>query len=298
MNLLGPGRARQVVTHVAFVIIAIICLYPLALVIGISFSSEQSIATHGFKLVPAQTSLTAYRFVLRESDAIIRAYVITIIVTGLGTVFSTLVIALYAYPLSRKDFPQRRLFSFIAFFTMLFSGGLVPWYMVCVQLLHLKNTIWALILPYTMNAWYVLIMRTFYKTNVPDSIIESARIDGAGEYTIFFRIIISLAKPGLATIALFNTIVFWNDWWLPLMLVNDPAWFNLQYLMYRVQMNIQYLSTMAGSTSGVTGEILRRLPSRTAQMAMAILSIGPIVLAYPFFQKYFVKGITIGSLKE
>ena len=138
---------------------------------------------------------------------------------------------------------------------MLFSGGLVPWYIVCVELLHLRNNIWALFLPYTMNAWYVLIMRTFYKTNVPDSIIESAKIDGAGEYTIFFRIIISLAKPGLATIALFNTIVFWNDWWLPLMLVNDPKWFNLQYLMYRVQVNIQYLSSMAGNTERGGGDI-------------------------------------------
>ncbi|HVP19969.1 MAG TPA: carbohydrate ABC transporter permease [Spirochaetia bacterium] len=297
MKLLKPGRARQVVTHIVFVIICVICLYPLALVIGISFSTESSIAIKGFRLIPLQTSLVAYNFVLKQSDAVIRAYVITIIVTCLGTLLSTLVIALYAYPLSRRDFPQRKLFSFIAFFTMLFSGGLVPWYIVCVQLLHLRNNIWALFLPYTMNAWYVLIMRTFYKTNVPDSIVESAKMDGAGEYTIFFRIIISLAKPGLATIALFNTIVFWNDWWLPLMLVNDPAWFNLQYLMYRVQVNIQYLSSMAGNTN-VAGEILRRLPSRTAQMAMCILSIGPIVLAYPFFQKYFVKGITIGSLKE
>lgn len=297
LRILKPGRARQIVTHVVFVVICFICLYPLALVIGISLSSEHSIAVNGFKLIPPEKSLVAYHFVLRESDAIIRSYVVTIVVTGLGTLISTLVIALYAYPLSRKDFPQRKLFSFIAFFTMLFSGGLVPWYMVCVLLLHLRNNIWALFLPYTMNAWYVLIMRTFYKTNVPDSIIESAKMDGAGEYTIFFRIIISLAKPGLAVIALFNTIVFWNDWWLPLMLVNDPKWFNLQYLMYRVQMNIQYLSSMAGNTN-VAGEILRRLPSRTAQMAMCIISIGPIILAYPFFQKYFVKGITIGSLKE
>jgi len=297
LRILKPGRGRQVISHVVFAIICLICLYPLALVIGISFSSESSIAIKGFKLIPSQSTLTAYNFVLKESYAVIRAYIVTIFVTCVGTVLSTLVIALYAYPLSRKDFPQRKLFSFIAFFTMLFSAGLVPWYIVCVQFLHLRNNVWALILPYTMNAWYVLIMRTFYKTNVPDSIIESAKIDGAGEYTIFFRIIISLAKPGLATIALFNTIVYWNDWWLPLILVNDPQWFNLQYLMYRVQINIQYLSSMAGNTN-VAGEILRRLPSRTAQMAMCILSIGPIVLAYPFFQKYFVKGITIGSLKE
>ena len=297
IRLIGPGKAQEILTHIIFVIICIICLYPLALVIGISFSDESTIAINGFKLLPAKSSLVAYNFVLKQSDAVARAYVITIIVTGLGTIISTLIIALYAYPLSRKDFGQRKFFAFIAFFTMLFSGGLVPWYIVCVQLLHLRNNIWALFLPYSMNAWFVLIMRTFYKTNVPDSVVESARIDGAGEYTIFFRIIIAVAKPGLATIALFNTIVFWNDWWLPLMLINDPAWFNLQYLMYRVQIDIQYLSSMAGNTN-VAGEILRRLPSRTAQMAMCILSIGPIVLAYPFFQKYFVKGITIGSLKE
>jgi putative aldouronate transport system permease protein len=235
---------------------------------------------------------------LKESDAILRAYGVTLLVTVIGTFSSTLVIALYAYALSRKDFRGRKFFSFMAFFTLLFSGGLVPWYMLCVNVLHLRNNIWALFLPYLMNAWYVLIMRTFYKTNVPDSIIESAKMDGAGEYTIFFRIVIHLAKPGLATIALFNTIVFWNDWWLPLMLVNDPQWFNLQFLMYRVQSNIQYLSAMAGNIQGATADILKRLPSRSAQMAMCILSIGPIVMAYPFFQKYFVKGITIGSLKE
>ena len=181
---------------------------------------------------------------------------------------------------------------------MLFFGGLVPWYIVCVKLLGLRNNLWALFLPYLMNAWYVLIMRTFYKDNVSQSIIESAKMDGAGEYTIFFRIVIHLAKPGIATIALFHTICFWNDWWLPLMLVNNPKWYNLQYLMYRVQSNIQYLSSMAGNLSGVSSEILRALPSRTAQMAMCVLSIGPIVLAYPFFQKYIIKGITIGSLKE
>jgi putative aldouronate transport system permease protein len=297
-KLLRPGTRGQILSHVLFILVCVICLYPLALVIGISFTDETSIAIHGFKLIPLKTSLVAYNFVLRESDVLIRSYIVTIIVTLLGTLSSTLVIALYAYALSRRDFRGRKFFAFIAFFTMLFSGGLVPWYMVCVQMLHLRNNIWALFLPYLMNAWFVLITRTFYKTNVPDSIIESAKIDGAGEYTIFFRIVIHLAKPGLATIALFNTIVFWNDWWLPLMLVNAPEWFNLQYLMYRVQSNIQYLSSMAGNTSGVTGEILRKLPSRTAQMAMCILTIGPIVLAYPFFQKYFVKGITIGSLKE
>jgi putative aldouronate transport system permease protein len=300
----GIGSARgklsisEILTHAVFIFFCVLCLYPLLLVFSISFSDETSIAIHGFRLIPVKTSLAAYRFVLKEGSAILTAYGLTILVTVAGTLSSLFVIALYAYPLSRKDFRYRKFFSFLAFFTMLFSGGLVPWYMVCIKLLKLRNTVWALFVPYLMNAWYVLIMRTFYKTNVSDSIIESAKMDGAGEYRIFFSIIIYIASPGLATIALFNTIVFWNDWWLPLMLVNDPAFFNLQYLMYRVQMNIQYLSSMASSISGVSTDILKTLPSRTAQMAMCVLSIGPIVLAFPLFQGYFVKGITIGSLKE
>ncbi|MGA2641206.1 MAG: carbohydrate ABC transporter permease [Spirochaetia bacterium] len=300
-SIAGSRRARktirpgQVVSHIVFVLIALICLYPLLLVFAISFSDEQSIAVHGFKLIPAQFSLGAYSYMLYDPSTLIRAYFITIIVTVVGTLCSTLVIALYAYPLSRKDFRQKKFFSFFVFFTMLFSGGLVPWFVICKSI-GLSNNLWALFVPYLMNAWYVLIMRVFYKTNVPDSIIESAKMDGAGEYTIFFRIIIYLAMPGLATIALFNAVGFWNDWWLPLMLVTKPEWYNLQYLMYRVQTNITYLSTT--TAGGHMGEILQHLPSRTAQMAMCVLTIGPIILAYPFFQRFFVKGITLGSLKE
>jgi putative aldouronate transport system permease protein len=288
-------RPGQVASHIIFVIIAIICLYPLILVFAISFSDEQSIAVNGFRLIPQQFSLNAYSYMLYDSSTLVRAYVLTIIVTVVGTLASTLVIALYAYPLSRKDFRQKKGFSFFVFFTLLFSGGLVPWFVVC-KAIGLSNNLWALFVPYLMNAWYVLIMRVFFKTNVPDSIIESAKIDGAGEYTIFFRIIIYLAMPGLATIALFNAVGFWNDWWLPLMLVTKPEWYNLQYLMYRVQTNITYLSTT--TAGGHMGEILAHLPSRTAQMAMCVLTIGPIILAYPFFQRFFVKGITLGSLKE
>jgi putative aldouronate transport system permease protein len=292
------SRLAQTVLHLVFVAVCIACLFPLFLVLGISFTDEDTISRSGFNLLPKLVSTEAYRFVLRESDAIGRAYLLTIAVTVVGTLVGTLVVALYAYPLARADFRWRKGFSKFVFFTMLFTGGLVPWYMICVQVLHLRNTFFALWLPYVMNAWFVMLMRTFYKENVPVSIVESARLDGAGEYTIFFRIIVYLAKPGIATIALFNTITLWNDWWLPLMLVNDSKWYNLQFLMYRVQSNIQYLSTMASSLSGVSADILRRLPSRTAQMAMCVLVMGPIVLAYPFFQRYFVKGITVGSIKE
>lgn len=285
----------QLVTHAVFLLIAVLCLYPLLLVLAISFSDEQAIAVDGFRLIPSKLSLGAYTYMLYDTSTLLRSYFITVLVTAAGTVASTLVIALYAYPLSRKDFRQKKFFSFLVFFTMLFSGGLVPWFVVC-KFVGLSNNLWALFVPYLMNAWYVLIMRVFFRTNVPDSIVESAKIDGAGEYLIFFRIVVYLAMPGLATIALFNAVGFWNDWWLPLMLVTKPEWYNLQYLMYRVQSNIAYLSsTTAG---GHMAEILQHLPSRTAQMAMCVLTIGPIILAYPFFQKFFVKGITLGSLKE
>jgi putative aldouronate transport system permease protein len=293
-----PPAFGQFFSHLLFVVLAAVCLYPLALVIGISLSDELTITVKGFSLIPRRFSLEGYAFILKEGGTVLRAYGLTILVTCLGTFASTLVIALYAYPLSRKDFRQRKAFAFIVFFTMLFSGGMVPWYIVCKSVLGLRNNLWALFLPYLMNAWFVMIMRTFFKTNIPDSIVESAKIDGAGEYTIFFRIVLFLALPGIATIALFNCLVFWNDWWLPLMLVTDPDWYNLQYLMYRIQIDIQYLTQMASNLSGVSGDILRRLPSRTAQMAMCVLTIGPIVLAYPLFQGFIVKGITVGSIKE
>ncbi len=288
----------QYAMHALFILISAASLYPLFLVVGISLSDEITITLKGFSLIPKKYSTAAYDFILKEGNTIFRAYFITIATTIVGTVASTLCIALYAYPLSRKDFSHRKIFSFIVFFTMLFSGGMVPWYIVCKSILGLRNNIWALFLPYLMNAWFVMIMRTFFKTNIPDSIIESAKMDGASEYRIFFQIVLYLALPGVATIALFNTLVFWNDWWLPLMLVTDPAWYNLQYLMYRIQIDIQYLTQMASNLSGVSGDILQRLPSKTAQMAMCVMTIGPIVLAYPFFQRFFVKGITIGSIKE
>ncbi len=287
-----------VAKHAAFLLICFLCLYPLALVLGISFSDELEIAKTGFSAIPAKFSTKAYEFLFTSADTVIRAYALTIFVTVVGTAVSTLIIAMFAYPLSRKDFRQRKFFNGTIILTMLFSGGLIPWFMVCVNVLHINDTIFALILPYLMSPWYVVIMRTFFKSSIPDSIIESAKMDGAGELRIFFSIVIHLAAPGMATIALFTTITYWNDYWINMTLVNDPMLYNLQFLMMRVQMNIQYLSANAANLGAASAEIVRNLPSRSAQMAMTIITIGPIVLAYPFFQRFFVKGITIGSLKE
>jgi putative aldouronate transport system permease protein len=228
--------------HTTFLVLCFLCLYPLALVLGISFSDELEIAKSGFSAIPLKFSTKAYEFLFTSADTVIRAYALTIFVTVVGTAVSTLIIAMFAYPLSRKDFRERKFFNGAIILTMLFSGGLIPWFMVCVNVLHINDTVLALILPYLMSPWYVVIMRTFFKSSIPDSIVESAKMDGAGELKIFFSIVIHLAAPGMATIALFNTITYWNDYWINMTLVNDPMLYNLQFLMMRVQMNIQYLS--------------------------------------------------------
>ena len=201
--------------------------------------------------------------------------------------------ALYAYPLSRDDFKYRSAFNVICVITMLFSGGLVPTYMVFVKVLGLKDRILALILAQLFSAFYVMIIRTFFKTNVPKSLIEAAQIDGAGEYYTFFRIVMPLAKPALATVLMFSMLLYWNDWYFPLLYITSPDKYNLQYLMYQMQSKIASLIT--ASSAGATIDI-KNIPSETARMAMAIIAIGPI--AYPFFQKYFEKGITLGATKE
>jgi putative aldouronate transport system permease protein len=226
---------------------------------------------------------------------IFQAYAVTVFVTVVGTLLSLLTISLFAYPLSRKDFAYRKLFAFLVVFTLLFHGGMVSWYMVTTQILFLKNNLWALIVPYLFNGWYVMIMRTYFMTSIPDALIESAKIDGAGEYRIFFSIVLRLSLPGLATIGLFSAIVYWNDWWLPLMLIQDDKLLNIQYLLYKAQSAADFLSTVSGQNYGTVMQITP--PSLSVRMALAVVGIGPIVLAYPFFQRYFVQGLTVGAIK-
>ena len=292
------SKPANAVLNFAFILYSLLCIIPLFLVLAVSFSDEISIAKNGYKFIPQKFSTAAYDYLFVNGKAIINAYGVTIFATVVGSILSIIVIALYAYPLSRKDFRYKNVFTFIVFFTMLFSGGLVPWYLVCTRVLHIQDTIWALIIPYLMNGWYVLIMRTFFATTIPDSIIEAAKIDGAGEFRTFAVVVLPLAKPVIATIGLFNTIFYWNDWWLPLMLLKTKDNLaNLQFTMYKITTNIQYLTQMAPSAAGQTGNTIAMMPSETARMAMCVLAVGPIIIAYPFFQKYFVKGLTIGGVK-
>ena len=233
-----------------------------------------------------------------QLSQIITAYGVTIFVTVVGTLLSLLLIALYAYPLSRKEFRHRNKFALFIFLTMIFNGGLVPWYLVYVNFLHLKDSVWSLIIPLLLQPFFVIIMRTFFQTTIPDSIIESATIDGASEVKIFYKIILPLSLPVLATIGLFNTLNYWNDWFLSLIFITKSNGISLQYLMYKTLLNIQYLTTNENAASQLSkmGAVVN-LPSQTLRMAMAVVGIGPIIFAYPFFQKYFVKGLTIGAVK-
>ena len=290
------NRKADIALNILMILCTIACILPLIIVFSASITDEKTVTIYGYSLFPRELSLEAYKYIFKDIMVILRAYGVTVFVTVVGSALSLVTIALYAYPISRKDFKYRNVFTFIVFLTMLFNGGLVPWYMVYVNVLHIEDTIFALILPYLMTPLYVLIMRTFFMTTIPDGIIEAARIDGAGEFQTFVWIVLPLAKPVLATIGLFNILTYWNDWYAPLLFINNEKLFNLQYLMYRVDKAIIYLSTNAGSINNAT-QIMANLPTQTARMAMAVIAIGPIILAYPFFQKYFVEGLTIGSIK-
>ncbi len=289
-------KSTDVILNIVMILASLACIFPILLVISVSLTNETVISQMGYRLIPSEVSLEAYKYVFKDAVDILRAYGVTIFVTVAGSVMSLAVISLYAYPLSRKDFEHRKLFTFLVFFTMLFNAGLVPWYMTYVNILHIKNTVFAMILPGLFTPLYVLIMRTFFSTTIPLSIIEAAKIDGASEWRIFTRIVIPLSKPSLATIGLFNVLFYWNDWYSPLLFITDERLFNLQYMMYRVDRSITYLVSQS-NTLGNVSELLANIPSQTARMAMAIIAIGPIIFAYPFFQKYFVAGLTVGSVK-
>jgi len=277
-------------------LLAALCIFPMLLVISTSFSTESLVRNLGFSIIPRGASLNAYKFLFRDAITVVRSAGISVLITVVGSIVSLLIIALYAYPISRKDFRYRKLFAFLVFFTLLFNGGLVPWYMVYTNMLNIKNTIWVMIIPSLFTPFYVLIMRSFFVTSIPDSLIESANIDGANEIVIFTKIVIPLSKPGLATIGLFNAIMYWNDWFKALLFVTDQKLAPLQYLLYKMQISIQVLKDMAQRGMMTSQEIIN-VPDLTARMAMCVLVILPILFAYPFFQKYFISGLTLGAIK-
>ncbi len=305
MNAARPGYSPNAISkrfNIAvnsfFLFYTIVCVFPLLLVIAVSFTDEMTILRDGYQLIPQAFSAMAYDLLFNDSAQIVHSYGVSIFVTVIGTALSLLLTAAFAYPISRPDLPYRNSFAFFIFFTMLFNGGLVPWYLVYVKYLHLGDSIWALIVPMLIQPFNILIMRTFFQTTIPGALIEAATIDGAGELKIFYRIVLPLSLPVIATIALFNTLMYWNDWFLSLIFISDNKTVSVQYLMYKTMLNVQYLTSNVQAAEALTrGGGTVRLPSEAIRMAMAIIGIGPIILAYPFFQKYFVKGLTIGAVK-
>lgn len=279
---------------IALSIIAVLCLIPFALVVSSSLTEERAIIEHGFQLIPVELSFDAYRILFEYPAQMLRAYAVTIMVTAVGTLAGLFLTSMTAYVLSRRDFKWRNGFSFFFFFTTLFSGGLVPWYLLIVNYLELKDTLLVLIVPMLLNVFYMIVMKTFM-AGIPDAITESAKMDGAGDFLIYARLIIPLAKPALATIGLFIALGYWNDWYHALLFVSQPDLMPLQYYLYRMLGNMDGMRRAMQESGAVMAAV--QLPTESLKMAMTIVATGPILLAYPFIQRYFVQGLTIGAVK-
>ena len=282
----------NIIGYILVGLVAIICLLPFIMLISGSFSSEQAIRFTGYGLLPKEFTLEAYRIVFKYPEKIARAYGVSIFITVTGTVLGLFITTMAAYVISRKDFKYRNVISFFFYFTTLFNGGMVSTYIFYIQYLHLKDNLLALILPGMVNIFYLLIMRSFVAA-VPIALVESAKIDGAGEFRTFLQIVLPLLKSGLATIGLFMAMGYWNDWYNAMLYMNSSEKYPLQYMLYDLLQQTQALARIA-SQAGIRVE---SLPSNTLKLAMAVVATGPIILLYPFVQKYFVKGVTIGSVK-
>ncbi len=282
--------------HIIFIFCSAIAILPVLLVVAISFSSEDSINKYGYSFVPHEFSTYAYRYVFSDPHVLLRAYGNTIFATVVGTLACLIITSALAYPLSRKNMPYRRFFTTFVVITILFNGGLVPWYIVMKNYLHFNDNIWALVVPGLMlNGFNVLIMRTFFSSTIPTELLEAANMDGAGELRIFAQIVIPLSKPVYATIGLFATLAYWNDWYNSMIFQVNHDNYSMQYVLQSILLNLQYLQQNSRSNNMTAS--LAALPQETSRMAMAIIAIGPIIFAYPFFQKYFIKGLTIGAVK-
>jgi putative aldouronate transport system permease protein len=281
-----------VISYTLITIIAVSCLLPFILLVSGSFTSEQVIRISGYGLLPRDFTTEAYGVIFKNPQRVAMAYGVSIYITALGTLCGLFLITMTAYVISRKTFKYRNVISFFFYFTTLFNGGMVCTYIFYIRYLHLKDSMLALILPGMFNIFYLLIMRSFV-SSIPSALIESAKIDGAGEFRIFVRIILPLLPSGLATIGLFMALGYWNEWYNAMLYISTQAKYPLQYMLYDTLMRTQALSLIA-SQIGIRVE---NLPTQSLKLAMAVVATGPIVLLYPFVQKYFIRGVTIGSVK-
>ncbi len=286
----GPKLA----IYLFLVLICLICVIPIITVVSISFSSDLQIAKEGYGIFPKGFVLDAYKYVFKDSEAILRSYGVTILVTLMGLGGGLLLNAMIAYVLSRRDYVYRKQLTVFLIIPMVLNGGLVPTYIWMTKYLNLKNTIWAMLLPLLIVPWFIILLRTFF-SEIPSSLMEAATVDGAGEFTIFFKIVLPLAKPALATVGMFITLNYWNDWFQPLMYVDNRDLYNLQYRLYILMRDVQEM--MKNSAISGMGISIADMPTESMRMAMCVIAAGPMLVIFPFFQKYFVKGLTVGGVK-
>ncbi|MDN6625837.1 MAG: carbohydrate ABC transporter permease [Pisciglobus halotolerans] len=296
VNVKGFGKLPNTLFNILMAFFSLLAVFPLIFIIIISFTDETAITVNGYQLIPETLSLQGYQYLAQMRGQLLQALFITVFVTVVGTLINTTITSLYAYAISRQDFAYRNFFTIFALFSMLFSAGLVPMYIVMTSMLGLGNTIWALILPMALSPFNIIVMRTFFRRSVPESIIESARIDGASEIKIFMQIVLPLAVPGIATISLFAAIGYWNDWFNALLYIQSDNLVPLQYLLMKIQNNIDFMSQNADISAMTFGQAA--IPREATRMAMVVISTLPIAISYPFFQRFFIQGLTIGGVKE
>ena len=283
----------QIVLHIIFILLTLVYLTPFLLVISISFTDEAALVREGYSLIPKEFSLRAYELVFSDTTQLINSYITTICFTAIATFLAVLIMGVMAYPMSRPNYRFNKAVTVYVLFTMLFSAGMVPSYLLNVKYLHLNDTIWVYILPSLISAYNLIIIRTNYKS-LPNELIEAAKIDGAGELYICFKIVMPLCKPALASIGFLFLVGKWNDWNTSLLYIRKPQLISLQYLLQRILREAQYLKQLADTGMLMGGEVF---PSETYRYAMAMVAAGPVLVIFPFFQKHFTKGMTLGGVK-
>ena len=287
-----------IVAYVVLGIISFMCIAPVVLMAVASLTDNDVLNLYGYTYFPQKWSLEAYEFLIKQGTVISKSFLNSVLVTFMGTALGIMVTVLLAYTISRKELVGRKLIMLFVFFTMLFNGGMVPTYLMYTQIFHIKNTMWALLFPHLLvNGFNVLLVRTFFNENIPEVLLEAARIDGAGEISIFRNVVLPISKPILATKGLLVGVGYWNDWYNGLLFVTDVNYYTLQNFLNKIMTDLQFLSQNMSATSDVNS-IIANVPSGTVRMAMAFIGALPVIIVFPFFQKYFTKGITVGAVKE
>ena len=291
------SKPMNILFSVVFIFAALCCVIPLIFVVIISFTHKDAIARNGYTFFPDQWSLQAYSTLWDSRESIVRAFGISVLITVVGTVLGLFLNASMGYVLSRSSFKFKGLYTIIVFIPMIFNGGMVSSFLIMTQLLHLRDNLLALILPLAVSSFNIIIMRTFFTTTVPDSLVESGKIDGASQLRIFFQIVLPISLPAMATIGLFLSFAYWNDWWQALMYLNNQDLYPLQYVLISIERNIDFVTKNAAYMGMSAVEISAKLPQDGVKMALVVIAVLPIACSYPFFQRYFVSGLTIGAVK-